>query len=251
MKNLYETPDIYDLHYNKNKEKPLVDYYDHVLSDKAIQTILDVSIGSGNLTMALCDMGYQVTGSDLSEEMLKACWEKAAERGLEIPLQQADFRSVDGTFFETFDMVMSTGNSLPHVKGEDVRQTLTAMSHLVKPGGYLYLDIRNWDKIRTRQERFQYYPPILRKDDRVNLVLVRDFYEDHIDFNFLYAFEKDNQIIKTQKRRVTYYPLMRQDVEDILDSLGFRDFKWTNFIHYKIEDVNQMDWHGLICQKCL
>ena len=45
-----------------------------------------------------------------------------------------------------FDCVASTGNSLPHVNNDDVLTALEQMNSLVKKGGYLYLDTRNWEK---------------------------------------------------------------------------------------------------------
>lgn len=38
---------------------------------KNVQTVLDVSIGTGNQTLPLAEMGIALYGSDLSEEMLK------------------------------------------------------------------------------------------------------------------------------------------------------------------------------------
>lgn len=46
------------------------------------------------------------------------------------------------------------GNALPHVEDRDVRKTLEQMDSLVKEGGWLYLDTRNWDKILKERNRF-------------------------------------------------------------------------------------------------
>lgn len=46
------------------------------------------------------------------------------------------------------------GNALPHVENRDVRKTLEQMDSLVKEGGWLYLDTRNWDKILKERNRF-------------------------------------------------------------------------------------------------
>lgn len=51
--------------------------------DEGIRKILDVGTGTGLLSLILAEMGYDVVGVDLSEEMLESAKKKAVERGLE------------------------------------------------------------------------------------------------------------------------------------------------------------------------
>ena len=82
----------------------------------------------------------------LSEEMIRKCKEKASAAGYEIELKSCDFRNLSCWEGKQFDCVASTGNSLPHVNNDDVLTALEQMNSLVKKGGYLYLDTRNWEK---------------------------------------------------------------------------------------------------------
>lgn len=59
-----------------------------------------------------------------------------------------------------FDCVASTGNSLSHVQNADVLKALEEMDSLVKANGYLYLDMRNWEKILHERNRFFLYNPV-------------------------------------------------------------------------------------------
>ena len=43
------------------------------------RTVVDLACGTGSMSLLLAKAGYRVTGVDLSEEMLTAAWEKAAE----------------------------------------------------------------------------------------------------------------------------------------------------------------------------
>jgi ubiquinone/menaquinone biosynthesis C-methylase UbiE len=51
---------------------------------------LDLSCGTGNHALALAGRGFRVVGADMSEPMLRVARSRAARRGLELPLVQAD-----------------------------------------------------------------------------------------------------------------------------------------------------------------
>ena len=72
----------------------------------------------------------------------------------EIELKCCDFRKLSCWEDKQFDCVASTGNSLPHVNNDDVLTALEQMNSLVKKGGYLYLDTRNWEKFSNEKKRF-------------------------------------------------------------------------------------------------
>lgn len=243
---LYQIPKLYDLYYNPKNENALRKHYEAVFKSKSIETIHDCSIGTGNLTFVLSDMGYKVSGSDISEEMLVEGRAKAAERHLEIPFLQRDFRNLD--LGMTYDLIMSTGNSLPHVNEEDLVEALMSMKAHLKPGGYLYIDLRNWDNIVESQSRFQVYPPIVKDNERTNVMLVRDFYEEHVVFNFVYTFEENQKITGKEVATVTYYPIMKERLMVLLKGLGFDHIQCFNMINHQVKAFKDMQWYSLIAQ---
>lgn len=70
MATLYDRPDIFDLFESEQKYQITRKHWDVVFDGKNIHSVLDVSIGSGNLTLPIVDMGIDLFGSDLSEAML-------------------------------------------------------------------------------------------------------------------------------------------------------------------------------------
>lgn len=102
-----------------------------------IYAVLDVSIGTGNQTLPLAEMGIALYGSDLSEEMLKKCRIKANNEELMVNLRKCDFRQLRNSFDQSFDCVISTGNSLPHVTKDEIENVLEQMDLLVYKGGYI------------------------------------------------------------------------------------------------------------------
>ena len=133
--------------------------------------------------------------------MLARCRKKADERGITIDLRQSDFRELTRHFDRKFDCVMSTGNSLAYVTNDEITGVLEQMDALVQSGGYLYFDLRNWDKIVRQKMRFYCYnPTFLPNGDRVNLMQVWDHLSDgSIVFNLVYTFERGVNILNLRR----------------------------------------------------
>ncbi|MCH4887860.1 class I SAM-dependent methyltransferase [Acidaminobacter sp. JC074] len=250
MTTIYDRAEIYDLAHTDKKEQVLRDFYSGLFKDKHIKDILDVSIGSGNLSLSLLDIGYNLSGSDLSEIMLDRCKQKAKKRQVDLDLRQADFRKVSSVFDKQFDLVMSTGNSIPYVKGDDVYTTLCQMDKLVKAFGYIYIDLRNWDKIVKEKQRFYLYNPFFHNETRVNVIQVWDHHEDKsITFNILYTFEKDNKIYQKEIFEEHYHPLFRNDLIKMIKNLNYEIIDMAMFPKLRDMPVDQVDWYFILAKK--
>ena len=251
MASLYDRPDLYDLTDKESKDKITLGHWETLFKGKNIQTVLDVSIGTGGLTLPMTDMGIELYGSDLSCKMLSRCREKAESKGAHVDLRVSDFRYVSNAFDRKFDCVVSTGNSLPYVNNADIRTALSQMDALVKDGGYLYLDTRNWDKILKEKQRFFLYNPVLKGDERINLIQVWDYHEDaSMTFNILYTFERENRIYRREEFTEHYFPVRLDCLTGILDELGYTDItlaplpvQWGEF------DIDKTEWYCLMAKK--
>ena len=143
MSRLYERADIYDLIENEERTETIRNDWKEFLAERQINNLLDVSIGSGSMTLPLQELGIDIYGSDLSEEMLSRCRKKSLEKQKSIRLECSDFRDLSCWKDMTFDCVASTGNSLGYVSNEDVLKAIQKMDEHVKPGGYFCFDSRN------------------------------------------------------------------------------------------------------------
>lgn len=229
MAKLYDRADLYDLLENERRRQIVKRHWEWVLGGREVRTLLDVSIGSGNQTLPLAELGVRLYGSDLSGPMLERCAEKAARRGFSVDLRRGDFRRLDAAFDggAVFDCVASTGNSLPYVTNGEIPAVLAQMDRLVKPGGYLYVDLRNWDRILGTKQRFYLYnPTFLDNGTRMNLVQVWDHHGDgSMTFNLLYTFERENRIIQKEIFEEHYFPLRRELLLQELKRLGYGEIK--------------------------
>lgn len=250
MASLYDRADIYDLLENEQRYNITKEHWAGMLAGREVHTLLDVSIGSGNLTLPLLDMGIGLYGSDLSEAMLARCRKKANARGKEIDLRVSDFRELTKNFTRQFDCVASTGNSLAYVKNEEVLGVLEQMDALVAPGGYLYFDLRNWDLIVKTKQRFYLYNPSFVGDTRVNLVQAWDYCPDgSMDFNLLYTFEQNNRIVQKEIFCEHYYPVPQKLLVDKLNAMGYRDLAIERLPVQFGKFTEDTDWYCVMARK--
>ena len=251
MGKLYERDDIYDLLESESRDWITQKHYETVFSGKEIRTFLDVSIGTGSMTLPLAGLGIQLFGSDLSANMLQRCQKKSDARNIPVTLKCSDFRNVSEVFHEQFDCVASTGNSLGYVSNHDVLKTLAQMDSLVKPGGYLYLDLRNWDMIQEKKPRYYLYNPVFLGDTRINLMQFWDYFPDGcVDFNLLYTFEQNNRIVQKEHFVEHYHPIKRQLITNKLSDLGYHTIETALLpAHFGPFNPETSDWYCIIAQK--
>ena len=251
MGKLYDRADIYDLIDSEKRTETIRKDWEQFLGNRQIRTFLDVSIGTGSMTFPLQELGITVFGSDLSESMLSGCEAKAAAKQKPVELRCSDFRDLSCWNGQLFDCVASTGNALGYVPNDDVVKTLRRMDSLVKPGGYLCFDSRNWEKIQRERQRFYLYNPFFRDGTRINLVQVWDHLPDgSITFNLLYTFERECKIVQKEIFEEHYHPFKLETVLRTLSDMGYGSVEIRPVPCEITEtDFDKIDWYRLIARK--
>ncbi|WKF84554.1 class I SAM-dependent DNA methyltransferase [Lacticaseibacillus pantheris] len=117
------------------------DWLDYVQSrvTPANQQLLELAGGSGTLAVALAQAGYDVTLSDLSEDMLTLAGPKMDAAGVELPIIQADMRYLGD--IGPYDVVTCFDDSICYMPNlGDVQTTFKQVAHVLKPGGRFMFD---------------------------------------------------------------------------------------------------------------
>lgn len=91
------------------------EFVDSQLQDKKPK-LLELACGTGALAVALSKRGYNVTGLDLSENMLSLANERAVEEQVDIPLIQADMMELSD--IGQFEAVTCFSDSLCYMPDE-------------------------------------------------------------------------------------------------------------------------------------
>ncbi|MCK1982088.1 MULTISPECIES: class I SAM-dependent DNA methyltransferase [Peribacillus] len=104
--------------------------------------VLDLACGTGEMTVELAQHGFEVTGVDLSDEMLLVANEKAVKLGLSIPLFQQNMAELEG--LGQFDCVTIFCDSLNYLRDEeDIVKTFIRVHEHLKNGGLFLFDIHS------------------------------------------------------------------------------------------------------------
>ncbi|CAH0308001.1 class I SAM-dependent methyltransferase [Peribacillus simplex] len=104
--------------------------------------VLDLACGTGEMTVELAQHGFEVTGVDLSDEMLLVANEKAVKLGLSIPLFQQNMAELEG--LGQFDCVTIFCDSLNYLRDEeDIIKTFSRVHEHWKDGGLFLFDVHS------------------------------------------------------------------------------------------------------------
>ncbi|MFA6329279.1 MAG: class I SAM-dependent methyltransferase [Candidatus Micrarchaeia archaeon] len=126
-----------------------------LLSGNGCRRVVDASLGDGCDSIYLLKQGYDVTSNELDSVFAQKALENAAKEGVRLKITGYDWREFDERFEPgSFDAVVLQGNSLTHLfKTADQLRALSAFRKVLRPGGVLLIDERNYDYILADREK--------------------------------------------------------------------------------------------------
>ena len=119
--------------------------------------LLDIACGTGSLCELMSRRGFDVIGTDSSEEMLSAAMDKKFDSGLAIQYLRQDMTKLD--MYGTIDVTVCTLDSLNHLESEQqLRQVFERVSLFAYPDGLFIFDVNTLHKHRDvlAQNAFTY-----------------------------------------------------------------------------------------------
>jgi 2-polyprenyl-3-methyl-5-hydroxy-6-metoxy-1,4-benzoquinol methylase len=135
----YRDADTYDL-LNDLNETEWKFYSD--LADQQGGPILDVACGTGRFTVPLAERGFDITGIDITPEMLEAAKQKAERQGVFVNWVHADARQFE--IGRKFRFIFTTGNSFQHfLDRESVDGLLRTIHRHLDENGVFAFETRN------------------------------------------------------------------------------------------------------------
>lgn len=115
-----------------------------------VKEVLDLACGTGRLTAELARRGYDMTGVDLSEEMLSEARDHAEREGLADKILFLCQDMCDFELYGTVDAVVCSFDAVNHVTARaDLSRCFHWVHNYLVPGGLFLFDVNTPYKFRT------------------------------------------------------------------------------------------------------
>jgi SAM-dependent methyltransferase len=131
------------------------------------------------------------------------------------------------TIDERFDVVLCTGNALVHAAGRQAMvQALTGLRRMARPGGYVIIDSRNWEKLHAEHQIVQLLGRVKARGGRRCVVfyaweIPERLGQEHVA-HLVFLFE-DGDRIDPHEYRLAFRPFTVGDLRERLELAGLRE----------------------------
>ncbi len=203
---LYEGFENYDQEPYTQNTRAEVDFLVSLLNGEQEFNILDLGCGTGRHALELSRRGFQVTGLDLSSDLIDQARTKARQENLPVKFLEEDARTI--SFEEDYQsviMLCEGGFSLMETDQMD-RMILRNTYRALKPGGRLIFTAPN------------------------ALVMLKDLAEnpdfDPLTFREKFTMQHKNSLGETVELKCSQRYYTFPELRWVLRSLGFRDIQY-------------------------
>jgi len=199
-------------------------FFRRIFEAAGARRVLDAACGTGRHAVAFARMGFEAAGADVSPAMVEKARAHASETGTRAEFRVAGFGGLADAFRAPFDAVTCLGNSLPHLGGEAaLRATLADFRAVLRPGGVLVVQNRNYDRLLRERARFQPPGGHGTPDGEVVFLRITDYIcEERVDFTIL-TLTRSGGRWDLEARTTPLRPLRRSVLEAALSEAGFRE----------------------------
>ena len=208
----------YDRLTNDVDYRATVDFYEKILEREGLhpRTAVDLACGTGSVTGLLAQRGLEVTGVDMSEEMLTVACQKTMD--LERPPRFVCQRLEQLRLPRGVDLAVCALDSLdyitePEACQEAIRRTYKALN----PGGIFIFDVNTPEKLRAMDDQI-----FLDEDDDVYCVWRGEFDEEtNICSYGMDLFQRRGDVWHRSFEEHREYAYSEQQLRSYLKSAGF------------------------------
>lgn len=187
------------------------------LAAAKLRTGLDLGCGTGLHTIALAQLGLQMTGVDLSPEMIARARENARKHGQEhIRWHIAALENFLSVAPGPFDLIVCLGNTLAHVSPDQIPGVFDSFHRALNPGGLVLLQLLNYGLILQQRQRIV----DARRVEKDIFVRFYDFLPDRLRFNLL-ILEENGSGFRHSLRSTELFPHRAGTLTAALEAAGF------------------------------
>jgi len=200
--------------------------YDHIFPVKQVQIdfiksefssktkLIEIGSGTGNLTIALANAGYLMSGLEYDENML----DLAQRKSKDIHWKCGDMREIDQVFCgDLFDGIICFGNTLVHLSNaKDIENFLIKAYDLLHDDGIIAIQIINY--LRIFKQEIDHLPTI--ENDEIQFI--RNYTASrnprNIEFQTILTIKETNEIINN---KIDLFPIFPEELYELMHKIGF------------------------------
>ncbi len=188
-----------------------------------VKTVLDAACGVGTQAIGLAQLGYQVTGSDISVAAVRRAEREAGQRGLEINFGCADLRSLSSSYSDSFDLAIACDNAIPHLlSDEEIQKAFRELYRCVASGGGCLVSVRDYGPAESKETKV--IPYGVRTDgDRQFLVFqVWEYHGSIYDLSMYFIEDRGGSECISHVMRSKYYAVPVARLVELMSEAGFQ-----------------------------
>ena len=187
--------------------------------------ILDCACGIGTQSIGLAAIGYNVTGSDISDGEIVEAKERAKKNNVSVHFERANFCALSDTFSERFDIVIAMDNALPHMlTSDDLASAIKSIVNQIKDGGMFVASIRDYDALLM--DKPPYSPPYIHKTAKGQRVSFQTWTWEGDNYRLIQYIVDDEDTLQVNKFECEYRATRRQEMTDLLMKNGCSEVVW-------------------------
>jgi len=188
--------------------------------------ILDAACGIGTQSIGLAELGYQITGTDISSEAIRIAKKEAKIRNLEVDFTVADMKKLEQIYQDPFDLILACDNAVPHLLSKkEILKTFKGFYNGIAPGGGCLISVRDYGTIDRIDQDNRLVPRLTHQveDGRIILFDLWEFDSDKYQITTYILEDLDGKDLKTTAvRGGKYYWIEIDELEHLFLQAGFQ-----------------------------
>lgn len=240
--------DIYPKFKGRTELKEM-QFFAEILKKRNLRSLLDLGVGGGldlaGILRSLKKDKYQINSAEANEvddEFIRQARFLFKSKKLDIPIHKAnwiDLPNADPEYTHLFDFAFLIGNSLTYIGGgtrdytkKAQQSVVSKFAKLIKKDGYLFIDSRNYNYIRSLMnlpkedvfEKFTFDHPVYYHGFQQKILLFPAYISETVVV--LHYYDKSRKIWS----KLDLYPIYQEDMLEILSvdfdvETVYHDFK--------------------------
>ncbi|MBI2148059.1 class I SAM-dependent methyltransferase [Candidatus Woesearchaeota archaeon] len=203
----------------EKRKKGEESFFTNKLKENGCKVILDTALGGGYESINLIKNKFQVYSNEIDNDFKNLALINANKNNVILNIKNCDWRELSKCYNIQFDALICLGNSFTYMlKKEDQITALKEMYFLLRKGGILIIDHRNYDYMLNN-----------KKEALINFKYSRKYYYCGelvsgypIEINNNYVVMEWKHHKKNESYRLKLYPFRAEEMFSLLKAVGFK-----------------------------